>query len=85
MVLGGKGTVASNIAISRYAISRHQECGATEVDGGQVAGFRDGERAIDRSTTMSHQGLGNRKSGGCMIIDIANRETPMESMVEDMW
>jgi hypothetical protein len=38
-----------------------------------VAGFRDGERTVDRSTTMSHRGSGNRESGGCVLIDIANR------------
>jgi hypothetical protein len=85
-VLGGEGTVASNIAISRYAISRHQECGATEVDGGQVAGFRDGERTVDRSTAMSHRGSENRESGGCVHIDVANPETPMESyMAAVIW
>jgi hypothetical protein len=47
-----------------------------------VAGFRDGERTVDRSTTMSHRGSGNRESGGCVLVDIANREIPMESMVK---
>jgi hypothetical protein len=76
-VLGGEGTVASNTAISRYAISRHQECGATEVDGGQVAGFR----TVDRSPTMSHRGSENHESRGCVHIDVANPETPMESYI----
>jgi hypothetical protein len=45
----------------------------------------DGERTVDRSTTMSHRGSGNCESGGRVLVDIANHETPMESMVEDMW
>jgi len=59
--------------------------GTTVNRGGQVVGFHDGERTVDRSMAMSHQGLGNRESGGRVLVDIANRETPMESMVKDMW
>jgi hypothetical protein len=50
-----------------------------------VAGFRDGEWTIDRSMAMSHRGSGNRESGGCVLVDITNHETPMESMVEGIW
>jgi hypothetical protein len=50
-----------------------------------VTGLCGGERTVDRSTAMSHQVSRNRESGGCVLIDIANRETPMESMVEGMW
>jgi hypothetical protein len=36
--------------------------GTTVNRGGQVAGFRDGERTVDRSTAISHRGSGNRES-----------------------
>jgi hypothetical protein len=53
--------------------------------GGQVAGFRDGERIVDRSTTTSHRGSGNRESGGCVLVNITNCKIPMESIVEGIW
>jgi hypothetical protein len=43
------------------------------------------ERTVDRSSVMSHRGSGNRESGGCVFVDIANREIPMEGMVKDIW
>jgi hypothetical protein len=53
--------------------------------GGQVAEFCDGEWTVVRSMATSHQGSGNRESGGCVLVDIKNREIPMESMVEGIW
>jgi hypothetical protein len=77
---------ASRVARSREAISRQPlACGTARASGIQVAGLRGGERTVDRSTAMSHRVSGNRESGGCVLVDIANRETPMESMVEGMW
>jgi hypothetical protein len=69
----------------RYLGNRRLACGTTRASGIQVAGLRGGERTVDRSTAMSHRVSGNRESGGCVLVDIANRETPMESMVEGMW
>jgi hypothetical protein len=43
------------------------------------------EWTIDRSTVMSHRGSGNRESGGCVFVDIANRKIPMERMVKGIW
>jgi hypothetical protein len=50
-----------------------------------VVGFRDGERTVDRSTTTSHRGLGNRETGGCVLVEITKCKIPMESMVEGIW
>jgi len=43
------------------------------------------EQTFDRSVFMSHRGSGNRESGGCVFVDIANREIPMERMVKGIW
>jgi hypothetical protein len=43
------------------------------------------EWTVDKSTTMSHRGSGNREFGGCVLIDIANRKIPMENMTEGIW